>query len=642
MKQYFIIVFFAILPTLYLTAQSKPQPQYTTKNKKAISYFNEAQTFTVRKLYPEAIEYLTAALKKDDEFIEAYTLLGTIYKITKNYAKAKINLQKAIDLQPNNENLNTNYFIIGDLLIKEGKYQEAKPFLQKFLTFKTSKPPYTFQAERLINNCEFAEEAMKNPVDFKPKIMDNKVNSFPDQYFPSITADGKTLIYTSLRSFSQNDDENLVVSTLGENGWSSPVSISPNINSLNNEGTASISGDGKTIVFTSCGRKDSKGTCDLYISYKKGNDWSVPTNMGEPINTREWESQPSLSADGRTLYFVSSRRNGFGKTDIFVSNLDEQDKWSMPKNLGPKINTPEDDVAPFIHANGKSLYFSSNGRPGMGGMDIYVSLKQDTGFTVPTNIGYPLNTSNDEQGLIISTDYQKGYYSGEAINQGKTNNLIFEFDIPKSLQNIQKTNIVKGTIFDPVTKQKLEARIELIDLKTNKLVTVVNSDPINGDYTLVLNEGSEYALYCSKKGYLFKSLSFNYTDPQKFDPVALDIQLDAAVSGSHITLNNIFFESGKFELQEKSKTELDKLVLFLKNNSLVKVEISGHTDDIGKHDDNMKLSSLRAKSVADYLIQNSIDPAMIKHIGYGETVPNHPNDSEEHRQLNRRIEFKIL
>ncbi len=642
MKHKVTLILLLVIPITTLLSQPKNQAQYSTKNKKAILYFTEAQTFMVRKLYPEAIENLTNALKKDDEFVEAYVLLGTIYKVTKNYTKAKLNLQKAIDLQPNNENLNSNYFALGELNMREGKYQEAKPYLQKFLTFKTSKPPYTYQAERFIKNCDFAVSAINNPLDFKPTIMDAKINSFHDQYFPSITADGRTLIYTSIRSFSQTDDENLVISTLGDNGWSSPSSISTNINTINNEGTASISGDGKTLVFTSCGRRDSKGTCDLYISYKKGNEWTIPVNMGEPINSREWESQPSLSADGRTLYFASSRRSGFGKTDIFVSYLGEQNVWSVPKNLGPKINTPEDDAAPFIHANGKSLYFSSNGRPGMGGFDIYLTTKEDTGFVTPVNMGYPLNTSNDEQSLIISTDYQKGYYSGEVITKGNTSNVIFEFDVPKALQSTQKTNIAKGTVYDAVTKQKLQARVELIDIKTNKMVTVVNSDNINGDYTLVLNEGAEYALYCSKEGYLFKSMSFNYTDPQKFDPISLDIYLEPAVAGAHIILNNIFFETGKYELQEKSKTELDKLVSFLKNNPQVKVEISGHTDDVGKHEDNMKLSSLRAKAVAEYIIKLGINATSLKYVGYGETQPTKPNDNEENRQLNRRIEFKIL
>ena len=279
----------------------------------------------------------------------------------------------------------------------------------------------------------------------------------------------------------------------------------------------------------------------------------------------------------------------------------------------------------------------------MGGTDIFVTMKSDTGWTKPKNVGYPLNTNADEEALFVTSDQTKGYFSKDIYDDaGNITSSIYEFDFPKELKNVYVSKLAKGVVFDAVTKAKLQAHVELFDLKTGKRVVSTDSDPKNGDYTAVLTQGSEYALYANKKGYLFKSMFFDYKTPESFSTQALDIYLEPIKTGATITLSNIFFASGKFNLEDKSKVELEKLLALFKENPTMKFEISGHTDDIGKELDNMNLSKNRAKAVYDYLVTAGIPATNLKFQGYGKTKPVVPNTSTENRAKNRRIEFKVL
>ncbi|MFQ3575951.1 MAG: OmpA family protein [Cytophagales bacterium] len=630
-----------LLSFQFLLAQ--PAAKYSSTNKKALAHYDKAQMFLSRKMFPEAIFELESAVKKDSKFYEAYVSLGSVLKMTRAYANAKEMLLKALELQPKNESNYSLYFAIGDICFKEADYEGAEKYMKGFMSFKNAPAPQKEYAKKVIENCEFAKEQTTNPLKIETKPMPPPLNQFPLQYFPSMTADGSTLVFTALNSFSVQDDENLYVSNHSDKGWSVPTSISSNINTKNNEGTASISGDGKTLVFTSCGRKDSKGSCDLYISYKTGDEWSVPVNMGNTINSPEWDTHPSLSADGRKLYFTSSRRGGFGREDIYVSTKDDSGNWTNAKNLGKNINTTESEIGPFIHANGKTLFFSSNGRPGMGGLDLYYTTLTDTGWTSPVNLGYPLNTANDESGVMIRADMKKGYFSANKKTNGKdVSSVLYEFSVPEELRKVSQVALAKGKVLDLETKKPVKAKIELIDLAKNEVVSIVESDEMNGSYVLVLTEGSEYAIYVSADEYLFKSLTFNYTNPKEFDPMTLDVFLEKAKHGSHIVLNNIFFDSGKFEINEKSIPELEKVKKFLTQNPKLIVEISGHTDNIGKFEDNKKLSELRAKSVVEYLVKTGIPSERLKYVGFADKQPISDNSEEQGRQMNRRIEFKIL
>jgi outer membrane protein OmpA-like peptidoglycan-associated protein len=458
-----------------------------------------------------------------------------------------------------------------------------------------------------------------------------------------LTADKKELIFTKRDGFTVQYDEDLYVSEWKNGSWQSPESISRNINSSYNEGTCTISADGRILIFTSCER-NTYGTCDLFISYKNGEDWTYPENMGPAINSTAWESQATLSADGRKLYFISTRRGGKGKRDIWYSTLDEYDEWTEARNLGSEINTPYDEVSPFIHVNGQTLFFASNGYPGFGGFDMYSSELEDGKWSEPKNLGYPLNTHNDEVSLFITADGRKGFYSFESFDvEGKQRSLLYNFGIDDSLGITYTSNYVYGKVYDQENKHTLSATIELYDINKDTLVSRVKSDPVNGEYLIVLTDGAEYALHTRKKGYLFESQSFNYLSEHDTDPIEQNIYLKRAISGSRVVLNNIYFDFDSYDLREKSKTEIKQIKRFLTENPEIKIEIAGHTDNRGSAEYNKRLSEQRAKSVYNFLTTNlGVPEDRISFRGYGQSEPVAANDSEENMQLNRRIEFKVL
>ena len=411
-----------------------------------------------------------------------------------------------------------------------------------------------------------------------------------------------------------------------------------------NEGTCTISADGRKLIFTSCIGREGFGSCDLFESRKIGNEWTKPQNLGPNVNTAEWESQPSLSADGRTLYFVSDRRGGQGRRDIWVSSLMTNGVWSKAKNVGKPVNTVYDELSPFIHVNNKTLYFASNGLTGFGGYDLFYTTKDTASqWKEPINIGAPINNHEDQFSLYVTADGKKGYYAHEelAVN-GRSRSKIIEVAIPEESRVQFKSNYVKGKVTDRQTHQPLKASIELINIEKDITESLVESDSITGEYLIVLTQGAEYALYVNKAGYLFRSVNFNYSEISDFEPITMNIELDPVKEGSSAILENIFFDTDKYDIKEKSKSELQKLTRFLNDNPQVRVEISGHTDNTGAVDYNLELSEKRAHAVFNYLVGQGISPKRLIAKGYG---PHHPvadNSTESGKRQNRRIEFKLL
>ena len=594
------------------------------------------------RAYDIAIPLLTDAVEKDENFLEAQYMLGVSYKMMFRNDLAKPHLEKANQLNIENKVPGAN-FHLGEIYFKEERYQETMELMKRFL----SSDPKGYNrdvAEEILANCEYAVEGIKKKITFNPSPLPESVNRFQLQYFPVLTVDQKMLFYTRRLGINPNDDEDIVVSmknSLG--GWNAPVSVSDNINTRYNEGTCTISADGRMLIFTSCFGRRGVGSCDLFMSVREGSDWSEPINLGPPVNSKAWESQPSLSADGRTLYFVSDRGGGYGKRDIWMCTLNDNNEWTTPVNLGPRINSGKDDISPFIHANGQALYFASQGQLGFGGYDIYFTELTEDGWAEPENIGYPINTSDDQVSLFITADGSKGYYSHEEnVNGQRLEGKLYEFDIPQEIRVAHRSNYVTGRVFDASTKKEIKAAIELFDLANQARVSKVESDRMTGQYFIVLTEGSEYALYVNKVGYLFQSLSFNYLEDVNFDPINIDIYLEPITEGIKTTLNNIFFEFDKYELKAKSITELQEINRFLSDNSTLKIEISGHTDNKGDDQYNNELSLKRAKAVYDYLMDLGIDGNRMSYKGYGANEPVASNETEEGQALNRRIEFKVI
>ncbi len=638
--RFFIFIFFIFLGVVS-TAQNVDS--YSTHSKKAIKLYEEANQLIGRRQFPEAIQLLQLAVSKDNDFLEAHLRLAFCYDLLRNPDLQKYHLEQVVRISPQNPRYKNVYYTLAQVYFEEGSYQKAVQCMQALKGFNLTNEKMIGQINKLENNLQFAVEGIKNPVDIHPVPLPPVINAFALQYFPVLTADENSIFFTRRNGFSFYDDEDIYMSRKDNNGqWTKPESISPSINSDYNEGTCTISADGRILIFTTCEGRKGYGSCDLYISYRIGDSWSVPKNLGANINSRAWESQPSLSADGRELFFVSDRAEGLGKRDIWMSKTDEEGKWMKAWNLGPQINTPDDEVSPFIHVNGTSLFFASKGYPGFGGFDIYKSERTADGWSKPENIGYPLNTHDDQVSLFISANGKTGYYSyEERLSEGKSKSLLYKFTFPENHLLVRETSYVKGNVFDKETKKPLEAKVELHNLETKIVLNVFQSDPLTGEYYSVLNQGGKYALYVESPGYLFESRYFNYTDSIVNKPLIIDFYLKPIKSGLSTALNNIFFDFDKYDLKEESITELEKMIDFFNTNPDVKVEIAGHTDDKGGEAYNQELSERRAKSVYDYLISHGVDSEKLSYKGYGETQPLLPNTSESNREQNRRIEFVI-
>lgn len=626
MIRYFTILLLFL--SINIFAQS-PNPKAKEFYEKALKNITERKTV-------DAIENLQKTIEKDSTFADPYFKLGQINEAARSQENAIKFYKKAIELRPNDPLLTQGYTYIGTRLVKAGEYAKAKEYLNFSVKNVPQNSPVLKQLTRQLEQCKFGEAEKSVAMSFKSGEMGSTINFKNKQYFPVLTADNETLIFTAR---SDDGDENLYTSQLINGNWSAPKSISDKINTTANEGTCSISADGRTLVFTSCDGKTSLGSCDLYISKKVGEEWTTPENLGSSVNTPFWEAQPSLSNDGRILYFSSDRQGGYGRKDLWVSELNENNTWTKAINLGDVINTASDEISPFIHANGHTLFFASDGHLGMGGLDLFMTESKIGVYSKPENLGFPVNTHEDQVALFISADGSKGYYSSDV----KPDIKLFQFDIPKKLSDkFKRASFVKGIVQDAGNSQNLSAEIELIDLKTNKVVEKTISDAVTGQYTAVLPNGSLYGLFINKKDYFFKSLTFNFSEKTEADGKTINILLDPIKKDVKTVLNNIFFDSGKAELRPESFTELDKLQLLLTQNPSLQVEISGHTDDVGKDTENQILSEKRALSVADYLITKGINTKNIKVKGYGKTKPIVPNTSEENRQINRRIEMSIL
>ena len=621
-----------LLTVLFVSAQER---QYSTKNKEAIKYFALANQSLDDNLYDEAIDLLQKAIDEDSRFIEAHAVLADVLRGRWRWTEAEGQYREVLKID--SEFNNTFYFKLGDCEIHTAKYGDAKLHLEKYLSYSNLTPQTAYIAKKLLADANFSIDAIQHPVPFNPINLGPEINTADDEYMPAITADENTLIFT--RKINNNEDFYQSVKVNGK--WQTATYLSNQINTPQyNEGSQSISLNGKVLFFTGCNRPDGLGRCDIYISIKKGNEWTKPFDIAPPINTPGWESQPSISADGRTLYFVSNRKGGFGGYDIWKSNLTEKG-WSEPENLGPNINTAFDEQSPFIHADDSTLYFCSNGWPGLGGMDLFVSrLGKDGKWQKPTNLGYPINSSGDENGLTTTANGNYAFFASNKLN-GYGGFDIYTFELPPALRPHQVT-YVKGTVMDAITKKPLEASVDILDLEKNDPVYQDYSSEEEGYFLATITTGKDYALNIAKEGYLFYSGNFSLKGRVTKDPFNIRVYLQPIEIGGKVVLQNIFFATNKFDLQDESRTELQKLIDFLTQNPKLKIEVSGHTDNKGTMQANQVLSENRARSVYQYLIANGISADRLSFKGFGQTQPIASNDTEDGRSQNRRTEFKIV
>jgi outer membrane protein OmpA-like peptidoglycan-associated protein len=641
---------------LIIISCSSLQAQDHSKEAKKLT--EQAEGYIEAEEFHNALNHLLKAdnLKPKDPKISF--LIAQCYFFLSDESKALPYLLAAKDAGSNDKML--NYFL-GIAYHQNHKFDEAIEYFQKFKTqpgaagafaeYKEGLKPAEANdletVDELIAHCKNAQELIQKPVKVKITNLGAGVNSkFPD-YVPAISADETTLLYTSRRDNTtggKKDEgdghyhEDVYISTKTDTIWGQAAQLSSVINTSTHDACAGISPDGQEMFIYRHNKIDGG---DLYVSELKGTEWSSPKNLGPNINTKAWEPSASITSDERVLFFVSTKPGGFGGRDIYMARKLPNGEYALPINLGPKINTKSEEDCPFIHADGKTLYFSSKAHKSMGGFDIFsCTVNTETGqvLTDPVNIGYPINTAGDDVFFVWSADNKRAYFS--SVREGGYGD--------KDLYVLEREEanaalvVFKGRVISCEEGKSLAATIVVLDNATGKPVGVYNSNSSTGKYTVILPAGKNYGISVEAPGYLFYSKNIDIPFLNHYLEIQDTVCMEQIKIGKKIVLRNVFFDFDKATLRPESEAELERLREILVKNPHIKIQILGHTDSDGNDDYNMKLSDARAKAVVTYLVKKGIDATRMKSHGYGETKPVAPNDTPENKQLNRRTEFEIL
>lgn len=639
-------IFTILLVSISSFLLAQPPRSFSVDDKKAINAYTEAEQHYRLRLFDEAETLIDRALDRAPNFVECYLLRAQIQTDLNNDEAARQALTKAVDI--NAAFFPPSLFYLAALEQRMENYERAREYYLRFARASKDEDPLKAKAQLGIESCDFAVQAKANPVPFKPVNLGPEINSDRPEYFPCMTADGETILYTRLvedRRSLQGKQEDFYIAQKKDGKWLPSLPLT-GVNTAQNEGAPTLSLDGQVLIFTACenidgwGSYSGLGSCDLFFTQRSGDFWDTPRNMGK-VNSYKWDSQPSFSADGRTLYFVRgvSGANGISSQDIYTSHIGEDGTWTKPEKIKGAVNTPYEEESVLIHPDGQSLYFASNGHPGMGGMDLFVSRKLSDGtWGTPENLGYPINTGGSENSILVAANGSLAMFASD--REGGYGDLdLYSFELPEA-RRAGMVSYVKGEVFDAVSFRKLQANFELIDLANGEVVVSSYSNEGDGSFLVCLPPNRNYALNVSRQGYLFYSDHFSLGESTS-TPFELEVPLKKIREGSSVVLNNVFFDTDSYTLRDESKIELEKLVQFLQSNAQVSIEIGGHTDDVGSDSDNQVLSERRANAVVAYLVSRGIAQERLSSVGYGESVPLVANDSQENRAKNRRTEFKI-
>ncbi len=634
----------------------------------------------MRGNYIIALEYFLKANQFNPNNAVLNYKIGVCYVKGTSQEKALEFLQKAEKLNP---------FVAPDIDLMLGRaYQYNLNFdeaIKSYTKYKNRLSPKDLQdkrkaLEKLIAECNNGIELVKKPIRvFIDNAGDNVNSGYPD-YSPLITADGSMMIFTSRRDEttggqrSPQDNqffEDIYISYNNNGVWTKSVNIGKPLNTKDNDATVGLSPDGQRL-FTYNGKNNGG---DIFESQLEGSAWSDPSDktLEKYINTENHESAASFSFDGKTMYFdTNNPENNFGQHDIFVSTWDEEKgRWGTPTNLGNTINTEYEERSVFMHPDGRTIFFSSTGHGTMGDFDIFKSTMDDNGvWSKPENIGYPINTPGDDRFFVIDASGKKGFYASDKTGgvgehdiyiitflgpekpmiQSTDNiliaskaNPITETFVEKSVAvETMRLTILKGTILDAFTNAPVAAEIEIVDNEKNQVISVSKANSATGAYLVSLPSGKNYGIAVKAEGYLFHSENFNIPSASSYQEITKNILLNKMAVGTKIVLKNIFFDYAKATLKPESFPELDRLLKLLNDFPTLRIEISGHTDDRGSMTTNSKLSKDRANSVVNYLINKGISAGRLEFAGYAYLQPIATNKTEEGRQQNRRVEFKVL
>ncbi|MBN1337738.1 MAG: OmpA family protein [Bacteroidales bacterium] len=644
-----ILVFF--FGTCQTISQDTICPEINSK--RALNLLEKAEKAFRERDLGNTIRYLNDALDIEPSFAEAHYLLGLIYISERkmNLKAAKGHFEDAAGICPG---LNAYmYFHLARIYYGEEDFPNALRNINIFLQDVdriTSDQDY-FDAVKIQEQAGFFTEMLSNPVPFDPKPVEG-ISTVDDEYLAIISPDDQMALFTRRSQIppSKNDlvprvtyKEKFMFALQENDRFGEGREMPYPFNRNENEGGATITIDNKRIFYTLC-RYEKGGAyynCDICSSEKIDGVWEEIENLGHPVNLPEsWESQPTVTSDGSTLYFISDRPEGTGGYDIYKTVLIGDSIWGYPENLGPQINTAGNEKSPFIHTDSQTLYFSTDGRTGMGGYDIFYSrLNKDSSWTEPVNLGYPINSIYDDVGLFVSTDGKYAYFASNKFD-GVGGWDLYSFSLYKEAQP-ERMLVVKGTISNVENGDLKEARIELKNVET-KEVHEIPVDSVSGDYATAVAFRNDYIMTVKKRGYAYKSKYISTRDPYIKASSDIDLGIEPIKVGRSYRLNDIYFDFNSFELNQEAMVVIDEFFRFLDENPTLTVSIQGHTDNIGSEDDNLRLSENRARSVYNHLIRMGIASERLDYKGFGESVPISSNDLEEGRALNRRTEFVII
>jgi len=627
-----------------------------------------------KKDYKNAMSSYMAAFEMNPDDALVNFKIGLTYLYSETKSKAASYIDKAYRLNPA-----VNPDIDYHLGIAFQNTNEFKKAIEHFERFKKKKKELGSIADEKIAECHIADSLSQNELNVIIENLGNAVNTPYNDYSPIISADGNTLIFTSnrtddpARAKANANYEDIFVSNKNGSGWTAPKLISSNVNIKYNDAAASLSPDGKTLFLYY-----EEGEGDIYISTLSGDQWSKPEPLNKNVNTSMfWETCASVSADGKQLYFASNRPGGIGELDLYVSQLDAKGQWGKAVNLGKVVNTPENEDSPFIHHDGVTLYFSSDGHPSLGNSDIFISEFKNNKWSKPENMGWPLNSWEYDGFFTLSPDKKKGYFS--TVKEGGLGDAdIYSIaflepkykpkpkpvvtkpaeekvkpELPKSEEfvdpmiqvhkDMKVVTLLRGKVIDETTAAPLGAVISLVNNETNQVITKINANPTTGEFEITIPHGGNYGVATERAGYLFNSINFNLPQFAEYQEIDTHIIMVKAEIGSKVVLKNIFFDVGKSDLKPESVAEVENIRELLLANNTVKVQINGHTDNSGNATSNKALSLKRATAVVTYLTQKGIVASRLSAKGYGSERPIVSNDDEEGgRAINRRTEIEII
>jgi len=615
----------------------------------AVVALKRAEKFFDKEDFESALgEYLKAELYNPD-YPELNYKIGQLFLQSKSKKSALSYFLKVKSSKP--ELTPFLDWQLGQAYHYNENYVEALNYYKKFRNYIKEKGASTAKVEKRIDECQSALRLAELKKDMQIKNL-TILNSEADDYAPLISTDKSTLIFTSRRAGGTGTlakdgkpYEDVYLSEYKQDTWITPKNLSKPVNTEFHDATVGISPDGQELFLY-------HGS-DIFYTRLEGETWAMPKPMPAEINSAEVENSACFSYDGKEIFFVRGKHPNPEKSnsDIYVSTF-KDGKWTKAIPISDKINTPEDEDGVFMHPDGKTLYFSSKGHNTVGGFDIFKTQKDEKGkWQKPENLGFPLNTPEDDLFFVMAADGKTGYYS-TVKSDGKGGMDLYQVDFePTKTDTIQidtttvKTvylTIVKGIVTDGKTKLPLEAEIEIVDNDSSIVILNSKSNSATGKYLVSLPSGRNYGMEVKREGYLFHSENFDVPATEGYQEIIKNIELFPIAKDVKVVLRNIFFDTDKSVLRPESYTELNKLKDLLEKNPTLSIEISGHTDNQGSYSHNQTLSQARAQSVVNYLIENKIDKSRLSARGASWDEPIDSNTTKAGRQNNRRVEFKIL